>query len=232
MKLEKIQIGGIPAVIWGEPCGRIILAAHGSRSSKTDDCIRILAEEAAGRGYQVLSFDLPRHGERACETGFLMPDECVRDLSVMYVYAGKRAEKISLFGCSMGAYFQLLAFAEADIDRVWFLSPVTDMERIIHNLMAYCQVTEEELRKRVLIENEIEPLYFPYYEYVRSHPITKWPHQTCILRGEKDTMCEYPYVKQFADRFGCELTIQKDGEHWFHTEQELEFFRDWIRKRL
>ena len=232
MKLEKIQVSGIPAVIWGEPCGRIILAAHGSRSSKTDDCIRILAEEAAGRGYQVLSFDLPRHGERACETGLLMPYECVRDLSVMYAYAGKRAEKISLFGCSMGAYFQLLAFADADIDRVWFLSPVTDMERIIRGMMEACGVTESEFRERVVIENDMETLYYPYYEYVRRHPIVCWPHRTYILRGENDTLSEYPYVRAFADRFGCGLTVQEGGEHWFHTEPELAFFRSWIRKHL
>ena len=232
MNLEKIRIDGIPAILWGEASDQWILAAHGSHSSKIDDCIWVLAEEATKQGYQVLSFDLPQHGERVYETDFIIPDECVRELKLLYAYAKERTQKVSLFGCSMGAYFQLLAFAEADIDRVWFLSPVTDMERIIHNLMAYCQVTEEELRKRVLIENEIEPLYYPYYEYVCSHPITKWPHQTCILRGEKDTMCEYPYVKQFADRFGCELTVQKDSEHWFHTEQELGFFRDWLQKRL
>ena len=94
-----------------------------------------------------------------------MPDECVRELMVMYDYAKEQTQKISLFGCSMGAYFQLLTFADIDIDRVWFLSPVTD----------------------------IETLYFPYYEYVCKHPITNWPHETYILRGEMDTLSEYSY---------------------------------------
>lgn len=31
----------------------------------------------------------------------------------MYDYAMEHAQKASLFGCSMGAYFQLLAFADA-----------------------------------------------------------------------------------------------------------------------
>ena len=36
----------------------------------------------------------------------------------------------------------------------------------------------------------------------------------------------------FSDCFECELTEQKGGEHWFHTEPELDFFRLWIRDRL
>jgi pimeloyl-ACP methyl ester carboxylesterase len=232
MTLNKIRIGGIPAILWGEPGDRMILAAHGSHSSKIDDCMWTLAEEAVKRGYQVLSFDLPQHGERVYETGFIMPDQCVGELGAVYAYAKERAGAIALFGCSMGAYFQLLAFADAEIDRAWFLSPVTDMERIIHNLMGYCHITEEEFRERVLVENDIEPLYYPYYEYVRSHPIVKWPHKTYILRGEQDTLCEYARVKFFADRFGCELTEQQGGEHWFHTESQLAFFRAWIQRRL
>ena len=107
-----------------------------------------------------------------------------------------------------------------------------DMERIIHNLMEYCHITEKEFQERVKIENDIEPLYFPYYTYVKSHPINIWNHKTFILRGENDTLCEYDYVKTFADNFGCELTEQKGGEHWFHTDFELDFFRNWIRERL
>ena len=232
MHLDKIRIGGIPAILWGEPDRRMIIAAHGSHSSKIDDCIWILAEEAVKRGFQVLSFDLPQHGERVYEPGFIMPDQCVRELKAVYAYAKERVEKLSLFGCSIGAYFQLLAFADAEIDRAWFLSPVTDMERILHNLMGYCRVTEEEFRERGLVENDIEPLYYPYYEYVRSHPIVKWPHRTYILRGERDALCEYARVKFFADRFGCELTEQEGGEHWFHTEAQLAFFRTWLQRRL
>ena len=59
----------------------------------------------------------------------------------------------------------------------------------IHNLMYYCQISEEEFKQKIFVQNDIEPLYFPYYEYVRSHPIKKWQHRTYILRGELDTIC-------------------------------------------
>ena len=46
MEMKKIRVRGIPAILWGDPSDRLILAAHGSHSSKIDDCIWILAEEA------------------------------------------------------------------------------------------------------------------------------------------------------------------------------------------
>lgn len=73
---------------------------------------------------------------------------------------------------------------------------------------------------------------FAFLGVVKSHPINMWNHKTFILRGENDTLCEYNYVKAFADCFSCELTEQKGGEHWFHTDCELDFFRNWIRERL
>ena len=78
MNLDKIRVDGIPVLIWGESSDKMIIAAHGSHSSKLDDCMWVLADEAIKDGYQVLSFDLPQHGERVYETDFLMPDECVR----------------------------------------------------------------------------------------------------------------------------------------------------------
>ena len=56
MNLDKIRISGIPAIIWGEPSDKMIITAHGSHSSKIDDCIWLLAEAATKKGYQVLIF--------------------------------------------------------------------------------------------------------------------------------------------------------------------------------
>ena len=232
MEVSKLRIEGIPAMLWGPASNRMILAAHGSHSSKIDECIWVLAEEAAARGYQVLSFDFPQHGERVYEKDFIMPDQCAHELQLLYRAASARAQEISLFGCSMGAYFELLALAEVPVERVWFLSPVTDMERIIQNMMRERHVTEQELQEKVWIDHAIEPLYYPYYMYVKQHPIQKWPHPTHILRGEHDTLCEYDAVARFAAQFGCELVEQKGGEHWFHTEEELDFFRSWLRKSM
>ena len=228
MEVQKLKIGSVPAVLWGKDSSRIVVAVHGSHSSKIDDCIWVFAEEAAKRGWQTLSFDLPRHGERVYETKPCMVDVCVEELRAVMAFARERAETVSVFGCSMGAYFSLLAYAEEKLEKAFFLSPVTDMERVIRNIMHACNVSEEELRERQVVENPIETLYWDYYVYVKEHPVEKWTHQTEILRGETDTLCERDAVETFAARFGCGLEEQQGGEHWFHTESQLAYFREWL----
>ena len=46
MNLNKIRVNGIPVLIWGESSDKMIIAAHGRHSSKLDDCMWVLADEA------------------------------------------------------------------------------------------------------------------------------------------------------------------------------------------
>ena len=91
MKTQKLLIDQIPAVVWGEPADRVFLAVHGNLSNKEDTVIRLLAEEAALRGIQVISFDLPEHGERVgtqppCKVQFCVRDlRKVMDLSLIHI---------------------------------------------------------------------------------------------------------------------------------------------------
>lgn len=232
MEVEKIKVQQIPAVLWGPKRDKIMIAAHGSHSSKIDDCMWALAEAAVPMGYQVLSFDFPKHGERVYEPNPCMVQDCVKELKRILEYASERATEIDLFGCSMGAYFSLLAYKNEKIGHALFLSPVTDMERIIHNIMKMCGVTEEEFCRKQVIENPVETLYWDYYCYVKEHPVTTWDCPTFILYGEHDNLCELERVQAFASRFQCSLEIQKGGEHWFHTPEQLIFFRDWVRDKL
>ena len=64
MKQQVLNISGIPAILWGPPSERVLIAVHGDQASKSDPCIALLAEVAVERGLRVLSFDLPEHGER------------------------------------------------------------------------------------------------------------------------------------------------------------------------
>ena len=35
-------------------------------------------------------------------------------------------------------------------------------------------------------------------------------------------------VKAFAVGCGAGLTVMEHGEHWFHTEEQLRFLREWL----
>jgi len=225
-----LKIEGIPAILWGEPSDRLFIAIHGNMSSKDDDVIVILAEEAIAKGYQVLSFDLPEHGDRKGEDYLCKVQNCVNDLTAIAGYAQTISNHICLFACSMGAYFSLLAYRELPLKQCLFLSPVLNMERIINNLMAWFNVSEERLKIEKEVETPIgQTLYWDYYCYVKSHPIDKWDKPTAILSGSDDNISELDMVSDFTIRFGCKLQVWEHGEHYFHTHEQLQYFRQWLR---
>ena len=68
-----------------------------------------------------------------------------------------------------------------------------------------------------------------YLQYVRTHPV-RWNAPTRILYGSRDQMTAYDTIRAFAGKCGAELTVMENGEHWFHTEEEMRFLDNWIRK--
>lgn len=230
---EKFYISNIPAVLWGEKSEKLFIAVHGNMSNKEDVVIQILAEEALKKGYQVLSFDLPEHGDRKSDNTPCKVQFCVNDLSIIMNYVKEHWNEVSLFACSMGAYFSLLAYKKNMIKKALFLSPVVNMERIIENMMMWFNITPEYLQKEMTIETPIgQKLYWDYYCYVKDHPINKWSIDTNILYGAKDELCEFETVNYFAEKYCCGLEVMDAGEHYFHTEEQLKVFKYWLRKHI
>lgn len=84
--MNTFYLHHIPCVLWGNPSDNIILAVHGNLSSKTDIPIQILAKVASAKGYQVLSFDLPEHGDRKGEATLCKVQTCVQELHQIIDY--------------------------------------------------------------------------------------------------------------------------------------------------
>lgn len=230
---ESFKINHIPATVWGEKSTKVFIAVHGNMSHKEDTVIQYLADEAMKLGYQVLSFDLPEHGERKEENIPCKVQICVEELTVIMNYARRQWEEISLFSCSMGAYFSLLAYQDEKINQALFLSPVVDMRRVIENMMVWFQVTPEILQEKKIIDTSIgQKLYWDYYCYVKENSINKWEINTAILYGENDDLCEVERIKNFVETFECDIKIMENGEHFFHTKEQLKVFRDWLGKQI
>lgn len=230
LKAEKIKINGIPSMLWGEKSNKIFIAVHGNMSNKEDEVIKILAQKVISKGYQLLSFDLPEHGERKEDKTYLCKvQNCVRDLSDIMAYAKEKYDEINLWACSMGAYFSLLAYKNEDIKQCIFLSPVVNMKTIIDNMMLWSNVTENELKEKQEIKTDLgQILYWDYYEYVKNNPIISWSKKTHILYGDKDNMQSEDLIKDFSNKFSCDLSILESGEHYFHTEEQLKFYKEWL----
>ena len=132
----------------------------------------------------------------------------------------RKYEDICLIANSIGAFFSMNAEIDGLIQKAYFISPIVDMEN----------VTEAELEAREIIHTEFgEDLSWEYLSYVRSHSI-QWNVPTQILYGEKDQLTSLATMKDFAEKHNAELSVMENGEHWFHTEEQMTFLDDWIRR--
>ncbi len=227
------DIENIPAILWGESSDKVFVAVHGNMSNKEDDVISIFAKYAISLGYQVISFDLPEHGKRLNDGVLCKVQYCVNELRIVMDYVKNNWKYISLFACSMGAYFSLLTYKDEFISQAVFLSPVVDMKRIIDNMMRWFDISEDEFESKQIVNTPIgQNLYWDYYCYVKENPIEKWNINTSILYGLDDDLCEKDIVFNFTKRFNCKLTVMDNGKHYFHKAEELKFFEKWVERTV
>jgi len=110
---------------------------------------------------------------------------------------------------------------------------VLDMERLIQNVIKQSNVSEDELREKAKIETSFgETLLWDDYEFVRNNPVEKWNNKTFILYGENDNITEKSILDSFVKKYNCNLEVHKNGEHYFHTAEQLSYLKKWIRKIL
>ena len=116
------------------------------------------------------------------------------------------------------------------IEKALFISPILDMEQLIVDMMGWANVSEKELSERKEIPTDFgETLSWEYLCFVRANPIN-WKASTEILYAEHDNLTSRQTVDKFIDRHCANLTVMNGGEHWFHTDEQI-FFRDnWLRK--
>lgn len=227
-RTTKTMLQHIPAVLYGDSGENLYLYIHGKMGCK-EEAAR-LAEIVCPMGYQVLSVDLPGHGERTGERERFLPWEVVPELRMIYETARQRWKKIRLYANSIGAYFSLLAFQEARLEKSLFVSPVLDMEKLIHDMMGWAGVTREQLREAGEIPTAFgETLSWKYLTYAAEHQITGWDSPTAILYAGQDHLTDRETVDNFARRFGCTVTTLENGEHWFHTEEQLAVLDAWLQ---
>lgn len=158
------------------------------------------------------------------------PWEAEIEFPILYDRCAKSYDSVILIANSIGAYFAMLSLVEKNISQALFISPIVDMEKLIMDMMKWLNITEYELKSKKEVETEFgETLSWEYLSYVKNHPI-RWSVPTSILYGEKDSLTFQETITKFAEQIGATLTIMKNGEHWFHTDEQLKFLDTWVRK--
>ncbi len=227
---EKLLLENIPVVVWGEKSEKVYLFVHGKMSNK--ESAEAFAEIAASKGYQTISFDLPEHGERTDTEYKCTIMNGITDLTKIGDYVFKKWQTVSLFGCSLGAFFSLHAYRDRHFHNCLFLSPIVNMEYLIRQMFSWFQITEELLREKGEIPTPIDTMSWPYYQYVKEHPVDWWTTPTHILYGAKDDLQNRESIHDFTDRFNCRLTVSENSEHPFMQEGDRAIVEAWIKSSL
>lgn len=231
METQNLYINEVPAVIWGSLSSKMYLYIHGQGGNKEEG--KLFAEIATKYGYQVLSIDLPEHGERENKSPSLEPWNVVPELSCVMKFCKQHWEKISLFANSIGAWFSMLAFSHDKLQAGLFVSPVVDMVELIYDMMTWANVSELQLEKEQEIPTTFgQTLSWKYLQYAKEHLIKQWNTPTKILYGKHDALVKYFTIKDFCKMHQCELTVMQNGEHWFHTKQQLDVLAGWADRSI
>ena len=157
------------------------------------------------------------------------PWDFQKEFSIFIDNIYTKYKKISIIANSIGAYFIMVSLTNKHIEKAFFISPIVDMEKLITDMMLLENITEEELYKKKEIKTSFgETLSLEYLTFIRKNPI-EWNIPTYILYGEKDNMTSYETILNFVNKTKANLTIMKGGEHWFHTDQQMEFLDNWIK---
>ena len=194
---------------------KIILYIHGKGGNATE-----------ADGYRSI---LPEYDIIGIDYDDSFPSAAKRDIQAAYYKLARRYSHISVLANSIGAYFAMLALQDRKVSKAALISPILDIERLICDMMLWAGVTEEILEKQGGIPTTFgETLSYKYLCYVRDNPIC-WTVPTEILYAEKDDLTSRNTVEQFVSSHNAHLTVMENGEHWFHTDEQLNFLCKWLK---
>lgn len=92
------------------PSSETVIAIHGFAGTRKSKTILNLAEKLNKSGIEVVSFDLPGHGNSELDGSQLTVSNCLDDIETVYnhITALSSDKPISIFATSFGAYLALL----------------------------------------------------------------------------------------------------------------------------
>ena len=131
------------------------------------------------------------------------PWETGKEIHIAVEELKSKYENVILIANSIGAFFSMNAGIDDMIQKAYFISPIVDMEKLITNMMQWANVTEQELESEGVIHTD-----------------------------SNDLLTSLETISDFANKHQATLTVMEGGEHWFHTEDQMQFLDRWIKKLI
>lgn len=196
---------------------KVVLYIHGKGGSALE------AEhyESLFHGAEIYGFDYKAENPWEAKREF---EKKLLELSVNY-------KEIVLIANSIGAYFSMNSGIDKYVSKAYFISPIVNLERLIMDMISWAGTSEEELEKRKVIPVDFgDDLSWDYLQYVRNNKVS-WNAPTEILYGRLDHLQSMECMYAFAEQTHSGITIMENGEHWFHTDEQMRFLDKWIKDK-
>lgn len=156
------------------------------------------------------------------------PWEAKEEFACKVKELGQTYSEMILVAVSIGAYFAMNAGIGDYFEKAYFISPIVNMEKLILDMISWAETSELELEEKKIIPVDFgDDLSWDYLQYVRNNRIS-WQVPTEILYGSTDNLQSIETIRAFAMVNRSGLTIMQGGEHWFHTDEQMEFLDNWV----
>ena len=145
----------------------------------------------------------------------------------------KDYKNVIVIANSIGAFYAYEYLSDFSIKQAFFISPVASMLKLVMDIMNDNGISDKELEEKNIIRlNNNQTLSYEFYKHVSNYN-DNWVVPTDILYGERDELVYIENIAEFLSNHpNARLTIKKGSEHYFHTEEEHDFIKNWILKSL
>jgi len=227
---QEVDLGGLPALVWGKPATKVYLYIHGEDGNRED--AEDFARVAETKGIQTLSVDLPGCGKRRDEKKRRDVWSGMETVTLAADYAFAHWKRVGLLAGSIGAYYCLQAFPERKFERAILQSPILDLEWLVRKIFNWFDTDVKELKSKGDLPTPVETLTPEYWQYVQEHPLTKWSSPTWVLHAGKDQLQSTELVVSCCRRFQWTVAVCLTSDHNFRGEADKKPLEIWYEDHI
>ncbi len=205
-----------------EDAGKAVIVVHGFASSKESPTVEMLMRKLPAKGFGVVAFDLPAHGDSPADGEMLNVENCVADMKAVEDFTAENFPKaeICYFGSSFGAYITMTYLTERRTrgERAFFRSAAVNMSDYFDELN---DTEKKELSDNgyFMLEDDVRPVKITE-SFLRSlkenDPREDFARRGLTLRmihGSCDEDIAYDEAVKFAEKYDIELVTVEGGDH-------------------
>ena len=213
---------------------QVLIMVHGFAGDKESSVICAIGEELSKNGIQVVSFDLPCHGEDV-KNEYLSATGCMLALTdvVNYVEEEFDSLKVSFFATSFGAYLLLhfLSINRDKYNKIILRAPAIKMAKILEEvILPEHGFTVNDLKKGINLGYE-NPLLVnsAFLKELKDNDLFKMfgdkLNHFHVMQGLKDDVVDVRDVLDFLKKYlpeRCDFYPFENADHRFKKPGELE----------